>query len=81
MTPKRLNGAKEARFFIQQSGSNRKPVTDNNTLVRSLVCNRLLNVSARIILYAKQPEKVMKIALNDGIHEELSPKLSFQPSP
>mmetsp|Transcript_57359 Transcript_57359/g.139940 ORF Transcript_57359/g.139940 Transcript_57359/m.139940 type:complete len:337 (+) Transcript_57359:680-1690(+) len=73
MIPTREKGAKLARFFMRQSGSNTIPVTPNSDCVRvaamPTVASKLVTVSAKIIEYDKFPNqqsmKHEKAMMND----------------
>lgn len=59
--PTKENGAREARFFIRHRGRRTTPVTPNNDCVRvaaiPTLANRLLIVSAKIMLYDRLPNQ------------------------
>lgn len=68
ITPNRLNGANDARSFIQHNGNSTTPVSANNTIVLLSVPNRLEKVSASTIENARHARLVFIVADHAGIH-------------
>ena len=67
MIPKRLNGAKEDKFFNKHKGKSTTDVIPNSVFERvkfnPILAKRALKVSARIIEYATVAHVVLKVQL------------------
>lgn len=83
MTPTKLKGANDCRFFIQQSGNKIQTVTVTNILVLSVDgsrWNKLVKVSANTIEKARHAKKVLNVVEIAGIQAVLLPTDRLQAS-
>ena len=72
-TPNKENGAKLDRFLSQHRGNKMVVVTASKTLVRSVLPNKELKVSAKTMENARHAMKVMSVALQAGTQLEVGP--------